>query len=186
MESRLLATSIPAIFLFISSFLTLCSSSPVAEQTEPRKLVLSGVEVEETFRDPESPVPTWMLSWECRDSSGKGKVLIEFGLFMLYLKPVEFKGEIADVLEGLPEEYRKYIDGTELEGSGFVLYDGTDTGDYANHKRVGINHRWNWGLKDDSYNYAFVIKPDGTGLYYDFSGGRTEVKASQVYKCSRN
>ena len=116
MESRLLATSIPAIFLFISSFLTGCSSSPVAEQTEPRKLVLSGVEVEETFRDPESPVPTWMLSWECRDSSGKGKVLIEFGLFMLYLKPVEFKGRSQTFSRGYQKNTENILTAQSSKG----------------------------------------------------------------------
>lgn len=71
---------------------------------------------------------------------------------------------------------------------GFVLYDGTDSGEHSSHGLKGVNHRWDWGKKaaDSGYDYAFVIEPDGTSLYYDFSGGRTEAKASQVYKCSRN
>ena len=49
----------------------------------------------------------------------------------------------------------------------------------------GLNLRWNFG--DDAeggYDYSFIIRPDGTGLYYDFShstGGTAN--ASQTYKC---
>ena len=39
----------------------------------------------------------------------------------------------------------------------------------------GINRRWDWGWSADlggalgGYRYAFLIKPDGTGIYYDFA-----------------
>ena len=34
----------------------------------------------------------------------------------------------------------------------------------------GIDRRWNFGCdeRDTAYPFAFVIKPDGTGLYYNF------------------
>lgn len=51
----------------------------------------------------------------------------------------------------------------------------------------GLNRRWDFGLNEDdgSYDYAFIIKPDGAGIYYDFSSitpGKT-TKGSQVYQC---
>ena len=41
----------------------------------------------------------------------------------------------------------------------------------ASFRIAGLNRRWNFGYdeSEDGYPYAFVIKPDGTGLYYDFS-----------------
>ncbi|MDE0511036.1 MAG: hypothetical protein OXI88_04560 [Gammaproteobacteria bacterium] len=51
----------------------------------------------------------------------------------------------------------------------------------------GLNRRWDFGLNEDDggYNYAFIIKPDGAGVYYDFSSitpGKT-TKGSQAYQC---
>jgi len=37
----------------------------------------------------------------------------------------------------------------------------------ASYKREGINHHWQWGPNSE---YKLLIKPDGTGLYYDFTG----------------
>ena len=55
-------------------------------------------------------------------------------------------------------------------------------GEITLYRRTGLEHRWDWG---DGASYSFVIKTDGTGLYYDFStvpdGENT--KASAVYKC---
>ena len=41
----------------------------------------------------------------------------------------------------------------------------------ASFRIAGLNRRWDFGDDEsgDSYPYAFIIKPDGTGLYYDFS-----------------
>ena len=66
---------------------------------------------------------------------------------------------------------------------GFVLFDGGYSGDWAFYQRKGIEHRWDWG--DDGPTYAFVIKADGTGLYYDFSNvpEGEETTAKQVCKC---
>ncbi|MBP6528384.1 MAG: hypothetical protein KA235_09070 [Prevotella sp.] len=97
-------------------------------------------------------------SWKCMDFLGLSpqKILIEAGRF---LNP-------------------------KLDKEGFVLYDGSNSGEITLYKRAGLNHRWDWGKNAE---YAFTIKPDGTGLYYDFSGipkGET-TKASQIYKCSK-
>ncbi|HTF97025.1 MAG TPA: hypothetical protein VL995_12885 [Cellvibrio sp.] len=34
----------------------------------------------------------------------------------------------------------------------------------------GFNRRWDFGLTDDgTYKFAFVVKPNGTASYYDFT-----------------
>ena len=60
------------------------------------------------------------------------------------------------------------------------------TSHFAEFRVTGIDLRWNFGEQDNSraYPYAFVIRPDGTGAYYDFSAsvdGRAG--ASQVFTC---
>lgn len=51
----------------------------------------------------------------------------------------------------------------------------------------GFDRRWDFGLNDGSYTYAFVISPDGDGLYYDFSktisGEPTSAKG--IYHCTQ-
>lgn len=68
------------------------------------------------------------------------------------------------------------------EGYGFVLYDGGYSGERAYYSRTGLEHRWGWGTNLD---YVFVIEPDGTGLYYDFSGASVGERrsATEVYYC---
>ena len=68
--------------------------------------------------------------------------------------------------------------------AGFILYDGTSKGVFAMYKRDELDHRWNWGTGS---SYSFIIRPDGTGLYYDFSTAKNGVKskADDIYKCSR-
>ena len=41
----------------------------------------------------------------------------------------------------------------------------------ASFEIAGLNRRWDFGYNEirDRYLYAFIVKPDGTGLYYDFS-----------------
>ena len=65
---------------------------------------------------------------------------------------------------------------------GFILYDGGYTGEIAIYQRTGLEHRWDWG---ENAAYAFVLRTDGTGLYYDFttvSEGES-TKARAVYRC---
>jgi hypothetical protein len=68
---------------------------------------------------------------------------------------------------------------------GFVLYDGGVSGVLARYQRQGLNQRWDWG--PGGGKFSIIIKPDGTGLYYDFSSvpsGET-TKANDIYKCSQ-
>ncbi|MBR6450140.1 MAG: hypothetical protein IKS96_09385 [Fibrobacter sp.] len=46
---------------------------------------------------------------------------------------------------------------------GFILYEDGTTGEFADFSRQGLDLRWDWGV------YSIIIKPDGSGLYYDFS-----------------
>jgi hypothetical protein len=55
------------------------------------------------------------------------------------------------------------------------------------HKTVyrvaGFQRRWDFGAKSDgSYSYAFIVDPDGSASYFDFSGSKT-ARPSMVMKC---
>jgi len=63
---------------------------------------------------------------------------------------------------------------------GFILFDNRKNSTMSFYKRAGINHRWDW----ENGSYAFLIEPDGTGLYYDFTTVKSGTKkASDVFKC---
>ena len=53
---------------------------------------------------------------------------------------------------------------------------------WAHFRVVGINRRWDFG---EEFKHAFVIEPNGSGAYYEFSnvedGGKT--KPSQHFNC---
>ena len=72
---------------------------------------------------------------------------------------------------------------------GFILFDGTNEGERTTYHREGLDQRWDWGeLEDrDSSRYSVIIKPDGTGLYYDFitATDGTKERADDVYECTR-
>ena len=96
-------------------------------------------------------------SWVCQDYLQRGNIVVEAGFF----------------------------NHPQLDGVGFVLYDGGNTGELASYKRAGLLHRWDWGWNDTRYVYSFLIKPDGTGLFYDFSSaidGYME-KADNIFRC---
>jgi hypothetical protein len=98
-------------------------------------------------------------SWVCRDYFQRGKVVVEVGHF----------------------------NHPKLDGVGFVIYDGGNSGMLASYERAGLLHRWDWEWNDNrhAFTYSFLMKPDGTGLYYDFSsanGGHKE-KADDIFRC---
>ena len=95
------------------------------------------------------------ITWRCNDFVNGGRTLVEVG----------------------------YLPKLNIFDLGFVLFDGGNTGAKTQYHRQGINHRWDWG--PNKTDYSFVIKPDGTGLFYDFSSvpkGAAK-KANDVYKC---
>jgi hypothetical protein len=56
----------------------------------------------------------------------------------------------------------------------------------AQYRVQGFDRRWDFGLQDDgSFDYAFVLRPDGAAVYFDFSGvdlGES-ARGSQVFNC---
>ena len=70
---------------------------------------------------------------------------------------------------------------------GFILYEDGTIGEEAYFSRDGLNLRWDWGsykrIGSEKYRYTFVIEPDGTGLYYDFSTSTDgSAKPRGIYK----
>ncbi len=96
-----------------------------------------------------------ITSWRCVDYIRGNQTLVEVGYFS---KP-------------------------DYLGVGFILYDGSYSGTPTVYRREGINHRWDWGADND--DYAFIIKPDGTGTYIDFSSGSVGGRKTpdDIYKC---
>jgi len=96
------------------------------------------------------------VSWTCYDIGNSDDILVEVGIFGV----------------------------SSLEGNGFILYDGTYTGELAVYQREGLDHCWYWG---DDGDYKFKITPDGTAAYYKFShvpeGEGAE--PNQIYKCKQ-
>ncbi|MDL1870125.1 hypothetical protein FBQ98_11945 [Gammaproteobacteria bacterium PRO6] len=47
----------------------------------------------------------------------------------------------------------------------------------------GFDRRWDFGLaRDGTFDYAFIISPNGDGRYYDFSH-KSEAKPGQFMNC---
>jgi len=100
-----------------------------------------------------------VTSWVCRNYIEGGKIVVEVG----------------------------YFNDPQLNSVGFVLYDGKNSGVLASYGRAGLLHRWDWEWNDNrnAYTYSFLIRPDGTGLYYDFSTATDghKDKADDIFKC---
>lgn len=72
------------------------------------------------------------------------------------------------------EEIRFQVGYFNDNSMGFVLYGDGTNGELAYFSRQGLDLRWDWGSYinpngESAYRYSFVIEPDNTGLYYDFS-----------------
>jgi len=177
------------IFLFVLLMLLFsCATHPpsvtpsVSITTQPPSATSSGPRTIILDRDtiPEDSIGRF-TSWYCEDYINGGATLVEVGYFTFpdsVISKLSESTELSELLElsELPELSEL------LESGGFVLYDGGYTGDYAIYHRKGLEHRWDWG---DNHIYSFVILPDGTGAYYDFSTvpkGET-TKPREIYKC---
>ena len=50
---------------------------------------------------------------------------------------------------------------------------------------TGFDRRWDFGPEDRPTSFAFIIKPNGDGLYYDFTDSDEGVSPSQFFKCEK-
>lgn len=89
------------------------------------------------------------------------------------------------------ERYKPWSEVLGIEPDDPLMIFGTVTAagttNSARFSVEGLGRRWSWDLgDDDTYDYALVIKPDGTGIYYDFTlleDGENTTGGSQVYDC---
>ena len=108
-------------------------------------------------------------------------------LFAFALTPAfAFGGEGAQVTE-------RWACYDRFEGGGDVLVRLTRQGDsgqvtvagmtqFAMFQVAGFDRRWDFGIdEDDTFDYAFIISPNGDGRYLDFTS--ESVKPSQYYDC---
>ncbi len=89
----------------------------------------------------------------------------------------EQEGRLKVLLEGVVQEaFSKY-------SLGYVLYDGSKEYARTFYLREGISHRWEW----EDGKYVFIIKPNGLGLYYDFTNTEkgAPTKAHDIFKCEK-
>ena len=149
--------------------------------TSARSLIIGGTEVKLN--------PDEFVSWKCTDYPYGYKTLIEVGRISYdHLKKQMYENyKNDDEYNALNEDEKKEINekANELiKMFGFIIYDGTDEGDAAFYHRRGLNHRWDWG---EERQYSFVIKPNGIGLFYDFSTVENGMKskADGVYECRK-
>jgi hypothetical protein len=84
------------------------------------------------------------------------------------------------------------VEATFYPDTGIGLVQVTGGHYVAMYKLNGFNHRWDFSanpetVKTRGFEYSFVIEPDGTGLYYDFSASDsgTKTRPSQVYRCKQ-
>lgn len=85
--------------------------------------------------------------------------------------------------ESLIDEVRFQVGFFKNDNIGFILYGDGTIGEIAYFSRDGLDLRWDWGRKGKSFKYSFVIEPDGTGLYYDFSTSKDgTAKPRGLYK----
>lgn len=94
-------------------------------------------------------------NWYCKDFVYEGPTLFEIGHF----------------------------NDPQLENSGYIIYEKGNVGTLTKYSRTGLEQRWDWVSNGEGY--SFILKPDGTGLYYDFTSvpEGESTKASDVYKC---
>ena len=136
-----------------------------------RTLILEGNELRENEH-------AKFTSWKCSDYSSEEKTLVEFGQISV---SDEFKSSVKS--EKIDSSKKGMVD-EFIKKMGFVLYEGTNAGDFTLYNLRGLNHQWNWGPEG---KYSFIIKPDGTGLFYDFTSAEAgeSIKANDVYKCRK-
>jgi hypothetical protein len=86
-------------------------------------------------------------------------------------------------------EGKVLVEASIFPGSEFGLVQVAGKDYLAIYELKGFNHRWDFGsnVEENGFEYSFVIKPDGTGLYIDFSNAESGklVRPSQLYICKQ-
>ena len=139
----------------------------------------------------EIPEGADVISWKCREFGSRDsedQVLVEVGRASV-ANLAKTSDEYQELDESGKDSFLKLLKAFE-DHTAFVLYDGTNEGEFAFYIRDGLDQNWLWGNRgeeDEGYRYAIVIEPDGTGLYYDLSNAEDGVKkrADDVFKCTR-
>lgn len=172
-----------SILLLVTIFLNACETPPVQKKLEQKEnLVLPQNKKARTLilgdREYQESEPGQLISWKCRDYIDEGETLVEFGQIPA---PDDYK-TTQEYVE-IDDSEKEFFD-QAVKMMGFVLYEGSNKGELALYNRRGLDHRWDWGPDG---KYSFIIKPDGTGLYYDFNtatNGKKD-KADDIYKCRK-
>ena len=149
------------IFMFVALSMLVACKTMQARDTRP-KIKLDSERVENTYTPETLKINgvtfNQYTTWGCSEYSGNGDTVLE----LVRIDAVDKKLQGANM--------------------GFILFDGNKEYAVGLYKRRGINHRWDW----DKGNYSFVIKPDGTGLYYDFTTVKSDLtKPSDFFKCEK-
>ena len=111
----------------------------------------------------EKPTPQLIESWEC----------FEDDLVYSFWKISKEKNQKPPVLARLKR--------FEKGGSEFGEVVVAESSQKARFQIRGFNRRWDFGSE---YKYAFIIQPNKSGAYYDFTTA-TKVKPSQLFMCER-
>ena len=120
----------------------------------------------------------WTDNWQCYDYSDylKENVLVE-------LRSTSFS-DIAKS-RSLPVDEHELQGLAEQVGIGRVELSGI--AHRALYSVSGLSREWAFGrgFGSENFSYAFIIHPDGTGVYYDFTGLKEGEKTTPrgLYQC---
>ena len=125
--------------------------------------------------DEDFDVKEWEF-WECFESSA-------YALYEAEKRLGRTFSERPPVLVKLGRKRTSDEESRDLL-SGFVRFAENVT--FGKFQITGLDRRWDWDIQSDaSYEYSFVIEPNGDGSYYDFSRVESGESAqpSQLYQC---
>ena len=177
------------VFVLITLSLLVACSPMETRHTVQQEIsdTAGGLEIDGTTYD------SYTL-WGCRDYVHDEYIALELvktdktigdmlvGALQEFAKEKQEEVDVKKTIQENKEASESFQDLQKIH-IGFILFDGTK--DYAKtfYMRDGINHRWEW----EDGNYVFIMKPDGTGLYYDFTNVKKgeSTKAKDVFKCKK-
>ena len=178
------------VFVLITFYMLVgCAPMPIHDTAQKEMPVIEQREISDTAQK-EIPDTARTLEidgktfdkytlWGCSEYSGDGPILIQLAITDITVKDILKTAQEVKAIQ-LDKDIIKASKEFQEHKLGFILFDGRKESVMALYKREGINHRWDW----EEGHYSFVIKPDGTGLYYDFTNVKSgTTKARDVFKC---